>query len=218
MRNRYDRQLEQLDAQLLEMAMLIQQSIAVAIEALIEQDTELAKQAIEADEEINEKEKEVESLCLKLILQQQPVARDLRTISSVLKMITDMERIGDHAADISEITLLLAKHERIKKLEDIPKMAEATTKMLSDSIHAFVEKDISLAESVINYDDIVDDLFEVVKSDLIDLIQKDVRNGNQAIDLVMVAKYFERIGDHAVNIAEWVIFSLTGEHKRRRII
>jgi len=218
MRNRYERQLELLDAQLLEMGTLIEQSIAVAIEALIEQNTELARQAIEADEEINEKEKEIESLCLKLILQQQPVARDLRTISSVLKMITDMERIGDHAADISDITLSLANQKRIKELEDIPKMAEATSKMLSDSIHAFVEKDISLANSVIEYDDVVDDLFDAVKSDLIELIQKDVNNGSQAIDLVMIAKYFERIGDHAVNIAEWVIFSLTGEHKSRRII
>jgi len=218
MRNKYEKQLELLDNKLLEMGMLIEQSIAVAIEALIEQNTELARQAIEADEEINEKEKEIESLCLKLILQQQPVARDLRTISSVLKMITDMERIGDHAADISEITLSLSSHEHIKKLEDIPKMAEATSKMLSDSIHAFVEKDISLANSVIEYDDVVDDLFELVKNDLIELIQKDVNIGSQAIDLVMIAKYFERIGDHAVNIAEWVIFSLTGEHKSRRII
>jgi len=218
MRNKFEEQLALLGEQLLEMGTLVEKSIAVAIEALLTHDVELAEIAIEADEEINEKEKEIESLCLKLIMRQQPVARDLRMISSVLKMITDMERIGDHAADISEIIITLPKRKILKELIDIPKMAEATTKMVAESILAFVNKDIALAESVIAYDDVVDELFEKVKVDLINLIRQDADNGEQAIAFTMIAKYFERIGDHAVNIAEWVIFSLTGEHKRSRIM
>jgi phosphate transport system protein len=141
------------------------------------------------------------------------VARDLRLISAALKMITDMERIGDQAADISEIAVYLSQAPYIKKLETIPKMAEMTIKMVTGSIDAFVKKDLDLAHSVVEADDIVDDYFVVVKNDLIELIHENADNGSQAMDLLMVAKYFERIGDHAVNIAEWVIFSITGEHK-----
>ena len=213
MRNRFDIQLDELNTELIMMGALIESSIDSAVKALIEQDKEQAQKAIAADAIVDEKEKEIERLCLKLLLQQQPVARDLRLISAALKMITDMERIGDQAADISEIAIYLADGPYVKKLETIPKMAEATIKMVSESIDAFVRKDLALVEEVIESDDIVDDLFLTVKNDLIALIHQDANTGGQAMDLLMIAKYFERIGDHAVNIAEWVKFSITGKHK-----
>ena len=148
------------------------------------------------------------------MLQQQPVARDLRLISAVLKMITDMERIGDQCEDISEITIILAGQEYIKRLEHIPQMAKATAKMVTDSIDAFVKKDLELAKAVMESDDMVDSLFLSVKSELIEISRKDPGNIEQSIDLLMVAKYFERIGDHAENIAEWVEFSITGRHRK----
>ena len=197
---------------LIEMGALIEKAIDLAIEALVKQDIELAGQAIEFDAEIDAKEKDIEALCLKLLLQQQPVARDLRLVSAALKMITDMERIGDQAADISEITIHLAAETFIKKLEHIPKMAEATAQMVTESIDAFVEKDLEQARAAIDHDDVVDDLFVTVRQDLIELVRADGGNGEHAMDLLMVAKYLERIGDHAVNIAEWVVFSITG-HK-----
>ena len=150
---------------------------------------------------------------MKLLLQQQPVAKDLRVISSALKMITDMERIGDQASDISEITIQLAKQKYIKELKTIQEMAKEATLMLVKSIEAFVNKDIVLAGEVIGKDDRVDDLFTEVKRELIQLISENTDNGEQATDFLMIAKYLERIGDHATNIAEWVIFSITGEHK-----
>lgn len=212
MRNKFDEQLLLLNSMLIEMGSLIETAISLATQALKERDPEIAKKAIAFDDEVDMKEKEIESLCLKLLLQQQPVARDLRLISAALKMITDMERIGDQSADISEITLMLAGIPYIKELDHIPQMAAATVKMVTDSIDAFVKRDLALAESVIKYDDVVDDLFNAVKSDLIQMIRQDAENGGQAIDLMMIAKYFERIGDHAVNIAEWVMFSITGKH------
>ena len=218
MRRRFDEQLNEMNNSLIQMGALIENAIALATKALVEQNVELAREAIDSDEEINEMEKHIESLCLKLILHQQPIASDLRLISTALKMITDMERIGDHATDISEITLMLAGTTYIKKLEHIPQMAQETMKMLSNSIDAYVNKDLELANKVIADDDIVDNLFCTVKEDLIELIHKDVKKGGQAMDLLMVAKYFERIGDHAVNIAEWVIFSITGEHKNKKIL
>ncbi len=213
MRNRFDTQLDELNTELIHMGALVEDAISSAVQALCRQDRELAISAIKLDLLVDVKEKEIEDLCLKLLLQQQPVARDLRLISAALKMITDMERIGDQAADISEITILLAGEPYIKKLETIPKMAEETIKMVTASIDAFVRKDLELARQVIEADDIVDELFITVKNDLIDVIHQDPRKGGQAMDLLMVAKYFERIGDHAVNIAEWVVFSITGEHK-----
>ena len=218
MRKRFDEQLKDMNNSLIQMGALIENAISLATKALIKQNSSLAKKAIACDNEINEMEKQIESQCLKLILHQQPIARDLRLISTALKMITDMERIGDHAVDISEITLFLSGAKYIKKLEHIPQMADATIKMVSNSIDAYVNKDLKLANSVIKYDDVVDELFCDVKQDLIELIHKDVDNGEQAMDLLMIAKYFERIGDHAVNIAEWVIFSITGKHKNSRII
>jgi phosphate transport system regulatory protein PhoU len=218
MRKRFDEQLNDMNNELIQMGALIENAIALAVRALVEQDSALAKKAIDCDNEIDEMEKQIESRCLKLILHQQPIASDLRTISTALKMITDMERIGDHATDISEITLLLSDAVYIKKLVYIPQMAEATVKMVSDSIDAYVHKNPELANAVIAYDDVVDELFCNLKAELIACIHEDVENGEQAMDFLMIAKYFERIGDHAVNIAEWVIFYITGEHKNKRII
>ena len=213
MRNRFDRQLSTLNDELIEMGSMIEKSIETAIKALVNQDVDLARHAIEADEEIDRQERIIEDLCLKLLLQQQPVAKDLRLISSALKMITDMERIGDHASDISEITIALADQPYIKKLEHIKQMAKETMIMLVGSIEAFVDKDLEKANEVIKRDDVVDDLFDKVKKELIQMIHENADKGEQAADLLMVAKYMERIGDHATNISEWVIFSITGEHK-----
>ncbi len=173
---------------------------------------ELARTAILEDEEIDRKERVIESLCMKLLLLQQPVARDLRLISSALKMITDMERIGDQAADISEIVTLANIQARDDTLY-IGEMARHTIKMVTDSIDAFVRRDLELAHSVIDYDDVVDDLFSRAKNELIHRIEEKAINGEYAIDLLMIAKYFERIGDHATNIAEWVEYAITGRHK-----
>jgi phosphate transport system protein len=215
MRNKFEEQLAELNNKLIEMGALIERSIAHAIKAMIEQDVVLAQKVIDYDDEIDQKERDIETLCFKLLLQQQPVAKDLRLISAALKMITDMERIGDQAADISQITIYLAKEEYIKQLIHIPQMAEATIKMVTDSINAFVNKDLELARAVSEHDDVVDDLFYTIKSELIALIHENISNGQQALDLLMIAKYFERIGDHAVNIGEWVIFSITGIHGKK---
>ena len=218
MRSKFEEQLNQLHSSLIEMGRMVERAIEDATKALTAQDVVLAQKTIDSDDEIDVAEKEIESLCLKVILQQHPVARDLRLVSSILKMTTDLERIGDHASDISEITLLLAKTPFIKTLEHIPLMAEVTMKMITKSIEAFVKSDLDLANEVIVTDDVVDDLFVTVKNDLISLIKENADNGDQAIDLVMIAKYFERIGDHAVNVAEWVVFSLTGKHKNSKIM
>ena len=218
MRNRFDKELELLNNELIEMGCLIENAIENAIEALMKQDTQLAYKAIEFDKEVDEKRKDIERLCLKLLLQQQPVATDLRIISTALKMITDMERIGDQASDISEITIRLSNDEYIKKIVHIPQMAKETIKMVRDSVDAFVGHNLELANAVIAYDDVIDDLFDTVKEELIGLIRQNADNGEQEVDLIMIAKYFEKIGDHAENIAEWVVFSITGIHKNERIL
>ena len=215
MRNRFDRQLCTLNDELIEMGSMIEKSIETAVKAMVAQDVALAKEVIDSDEEIDRQEREIEDLCLKLLLQQQPVAKDLRLISAALKMITDMERIGDQATDISEITIAMADKPYIKKLEHIQQMAKETMVMLVESIEAFVNKDMEKAEAVIAHDDIVDDLFSKVKNELISMIHENVDAGEQAADLLMVAKYLERIGDHATNISEWVIFSITGSHPEK---
>ena len=214
-RTRFDKQLECLNNELISMGTLIEKAIEMAVDALINQDVEKAKIAMSFDDEVDKKEGDIEALCLKLILQQQPVASDLRTISSALKMITDMERIADHAVDISELTIEMAGLPYIKRLNHIKEMAKETTLMLISSIDAYVNKDLEKAQIVINSDDIVDELFLKVKSEIIDLIHENKENGKQATDLIMVAKYFDRIGDHATNIAEWVIFSITGKHNKK---
>jgi len=212
MRGRFDEQLDNLNNMLIEMGGLIESALGFAAQALEKQDVELAKKVIALEEEANQKEKDVENLCLKLLLQQQPVARDLRLISAALKMITDMERIGDQSADISEIVIMMSGTPYIKKLEHIPQMAVETAKMVTEAIDAFVKKDLELAQAVVDYDDVVDDLFDKVRIELMELIREGDSIGVQAIDLLMIAKYFERIGDHAVNIAGWVQFSITGKH------
>ena len=214
MRNRFDRELDLLNEQLIEMGNLIESAIKTAVTALEEQDVELAKRIVEKDKEVDNMERDIERRCLKLILQQQPVARDLRLISSALKMITDMERIGDQASDISEIAIRLANVKYVKELVHIPQMAQATIKMVKDSIDSFVRKDTELAKEVIFYDDKVDELFDIIKDELVDIIREDIEHKEQIVDLLMMAKYFERIGDHAVNIAEWVYFAIEGEHFR----
>lgn len=213
MRNRFDRQLERLNNELIHMGTLIEHAIEMAVSALVTQNVDKAQEAIAFDVEIDREEKEIESLCMKLLLQQQPVASDLRLISSALKMITDMERIGDHASDISEMTILMAGTPYIVNPQQIQGMAKETTDMVIKSIDAFVNRDIELAKKVIEQDDLVDELFMKVKQELIMLINKSAENGEQATDILMVAKYFERIGDHATNIAEWVIYSITGSHE-----
>lgn len=212
MRNRFDEQLMQLNRELIEMGALCEEAILVASESLLANDKQLAAKVAPLDSEIDRKERTIESLCLKLLLQQQPVARDLRQISAALKMITDMERIGDQAEDIAEIICSIdvypAGNSRL-----LQEMADATIKMVTESVDAFVKNDIIIAKKVIEDDDIVDSYFDQIKQKLIASIAEDPDNGEFAIDILIIAKYFERIGDHAVNIAEWVIFSVTGEHK-----
>lgn len=213
MRSRFDKQLNQLNNNLLEMGALTEQAIESAVRALSEQDENAARGAIELEREIDSQERAVESLCLKLLLEQQPVAGDLRLISAALKMITDLERIGDQAADIAEIILRLRGQTYIKPLIHLSQMAARAIEMVTGSIDAFVQKDLEKTKSIFELDDLVDELFRIVKNELVELIRKDASCSEQAIDLLMIAKYFERIGDHAQNIAEWVEFSLTGVHK-----
>lgn len=211
MRIRFDEQLEQLNKEMINMGTMIEDSIGDAVKALMKQDVELAKKVMAGDEPIDRTERKIEDLCLRLLLQQQPVARDLRTISAALKMVTDMERIGDHATDISELAITLAKKPYVKKLDHIEDMAKETMVMLIQSLEAYVEKNLEKAQKVIAHDDVIDELFEKVKKELVQLIRDHADEGEQAVDLLMVTKYFERIGDHATNIAEWVIFSITGQ-------
>ena len=212
-RNRFDEQLHTLGHELLEMGSLIERAIRSATDALVKQDVEAALQAIAADKEVDQAERDIESLCLKLLLQQQPVARDLRLISSALKMITDMERIGDQASDIAELVIYLSKEPYIKELTHLPQMAENAIRMVTGALDAYVRKDLALAQEVMAMDDAIDELFITVKDELIAAIRSDAAAGSQAIDLLMIAKYYERIGDHAQNIAEWVEYALTGRHK-----
>lgn len=208
MRSRFDEQLRELNKEMIDMGRMIVQSIAMAIEALTDKDDILAKRIMEGDDQVDHAQKKIENICFNLLIQQQPVARDLRTVTAAMKMVTDMERIGDHAADISEMTILMGKESPIDKFQHINKMASETVIMLNHSIEAYVERDKEKAKEVIVHDDVVDQLFDEVKKDIINLIQKDSGDGEEALDLLMVAKYFERIGDHATNIAEWVIYSL----------
>ena len=209
MRNKFNEQLLELNKEMIEMGNKIIDSIKMAIAALESSDTEKAKRIMESDAEIDCLQKRIENICFNLLIQQQPVATDLRNVTAAMKMVTDMERIGDHAADISEITILMGQESRVDQFEHIAKMANETMIMLNHSIEAYVEKDAEKARRVIEHDDIVDALFDAAKKDVIQLILDDSGEGEEATDLLMIAKYFERIGDHATNIAEWVIFSLT---------
>ncbi|MEA4815560.1 MAG: phosphate signaling complex protein PhoU [Lachnospiraceae bacterium] len=212
MRIRFDEQLAILNKELISMGALCEEVISIAAKAMLSGDNKMASKVAALDCEIDHKERNIESMCLKLILQQQPVAKDLRQISAALKMISDMERIGDQAEDISEIIGYLGGRT-VKDCDHIGEMAQATIKMVTESVDAFVKQDIELANAVIAYDDVVDVLFDKVKASLIDMIGSKPYNGEYALDLLMIAKYFERIGDHATNIAEWVLFSVTGVHK-----
>jgi len=215
MRNRFDRQLVQLNEELIEMGALCKEAVADAMTALLKSDKQARQKAFLTEYEIDHKEREIEALCMKLLLQQQPVARDLRTISAALKMISDMERIGDQASDIADIVKFL-EGSGITRHVHIRQMAEAAMQMLTDSIDSFVKKDLLLAHRVMEMDDVVDELFNQVKSELIRVIAEQPGQGETCIDILMIAKYFERIGDHVVNIAEWVEYSVTGVHKESR--
>ena len=212
MRSRFDEQLTLLSRELIEMGALCEKVISMASRALMDGDATLARRVAPLDSEIDHKERSIESMCLKLLLQQQPVARDLRQISAALKMITDMERIGDQAEDISEIVQFL-NGRTVENADLLQEMSRAVIKMVTESVDAYVKHDIMLAEKVVKDDDVVDSCFTTVKHKLIDAIAANPSDGEYALDLMMIAKYFERIGDHAVNIAEWVIFSVTGVHK-----
>ena len=212
MRDRFTQQMEKLHVELIEMGALCEQAISRAYQVLMEEDPQAAQELRKKDAAIDEKEKDIERLCLKLLLQQQPVAKDLRRISAALKMITDMERIGDQASDIAEIvqtTHLKAPGENIR-LKD---MAQITQRMVSKSVDAYVKQDLGIARQVIREDDLVDHLFEEVKNELVCALKDGTSSGEQSLDYLMIAKYYERIGDHATNIAEWVEFSITGQHE-----
>ena len=211
MRSKFDEQLAFLHKELITMGALCENAIAMSAKALGEGDVPLAGEVFDYSAQIDRKERDIETMCLRLLLQQQPVAKDLRVISSALKMITDMERIGDQAEDIAEIVTMqhiTAAHDKL----NIHDMAAATIKMVTDSIDAFVKNDVELAKSVIEYDDVVDGHFDKAKKQLISYLGQSEADGEYALDLLMIAKYLERIGDHATNIAEWVLFSILGRH------
>ena len=209
-RKYYDMELQKLNASLLEMGEMIRMAIGGAVTALLEFDHDKAREIIAYDEQIDKQNRKIEQQCYTLLLSQQPVAGDLRMVSAALKMTTDMERIGDHAADISEIELMLEKLPTLS-CAPIQQMATETSVMLIKSLEAFAQRDEEKANWVIDRDDVVDDLFDTVKSELIKAIRQNADNGETATDLLMAAKYFERIGDHATNIAQWAIFAITGE-------
>ena len=211
MRNRFDQQLEKLNVELVTMGALCEDALTYAIRALFDRESDMAERAEEAEKQIDQMEREIESICMRLLLQQQPVARDLRVISSALKMIGDMERIGDQAADIAEIVKYLDEEE-VPNLGHLREMSDFAAGMVTASINSFVRQDLNLAKKVILDDDVVDGYFEKVKEALIGLIAEGDRDGAFLLDILMIAKYIERIGDHATNIAEWVVYSITGEH------
>ena len=213
MRTRFDQQLGKLNVELITMGALCEEAIGLVADALTRGATVKSNEISSLEVRIDHKERDIESLCMKLLLQQQPVAGDLRVISSALKMISDMERIGDQAADIAEILQYITDAEAESK-SHIAEMAAAAGRMVTDAVSAFVSKDPQQAKAVMAYDDQVDGLFARVKEDLTAMILENPKNGENCLDLLMIAKYFERIGDHAVNIAEWVMFSLTGRHEK----
>ncbi len=213
MRTRFDTELDNLNSDMIAMGALCENAISEAMQSLFTADKAAAQRTIEEDREIDRKEKDIEALCLRLLLQQQPVARDLRVISSALKMITDMERIGDQAADIAELIRHMHLTPVSRQNKHLSKMADAAKKMVTESIDAFVKKDAALATKVLADDDLVDSLFLKLRRDIIEMIAADPGCGEEAVDVLMIAKYLERIGDHATNIAEWVLFSITGTHE-----
>lgn len=216
-RSEFDHELENLHLDLIQMGGLIEEAIDKSITALEKRDRALAETIIANDRRIDDLNRSIEARCLSLLLRQQPVAKDLRAISTALKMITDMERIGDHAADIADISLRFDSEPFIKTLEHIPLMARISSAMVKDSINAFVKSDVPASREIIRRDDEVDNLFETVKQEIIAILTHSPESADQAVDFMMIAKYLERIGDHAVNISGWVIFSVTGEHESKKI-
>ena len=212
MRSRYDEELKNLHGALIDMGAMIESAISGAITALENRDIQKAKDIIAYDEDIDAQERLIEEMCMKLLLRQQPVARDLRKISTAFKLITDMERIGDHAADISELAIMLRDLPQMNS-NSLREMAVQTSTMLISSVEAYVEQDEEKARAVIRQDDVVDDLFVTVKSEMIEAIRQNSDFSEAAADLLMAAKYFERIGDHATNIAEWTVYAFTGRHE-----
>mgnify|MGYP000121467789 FL=1 len=212
MRERFEQQMEILHTELIELGALCEQAIGRTYEVLLEGNQRAAEEIIKKDQDVDAKEREIEDLCFRIILQHQPVARDLRQVSAALKMITDMERIGDQAADIADIVKVtsLGVPDASIRLKD---MAKATASMVTKCIDAYVKQDLKLAREVIDFDDIVDDLFDEVKDEILQGMRKGITTDVQSLDYLMIAKYYERIGDHATNIAEWVVYSINGHHK-----
>ena len=210
MRSKFDEQMDELNNQMINMGTMIERSIAKAVEALTKKNSVLAKEVTAEDEMIDRQQKLIENMCFNLLIQQQPVAKDLRTITAAMKIVTDMERIGDHAADISEMVIFMGEDKTLDKFATISKMAAETMYMLNKSIEAYVERSNEKAAEVVNHDDIVDELFTKAKQDIINMIIDNPNDSDDAIDLILVSKYFERIGDHAVNIANWVTFYCKG--------
>lgn len=217
-RSEFDKELENLHLDLIRMGGMIEEAIDHSITALEKRDKELAKSIIANDRQVDDLDRTIEARCLSLLLRQQPVAKDLRAISTALKMVTDMERIGDQAADIADISLRFGDEPFIKSLEHIPLMARTASAMVRGSINAFVKSDAAASHEIIQRDDEVDGLFETIKQELIRVLTHRPEAADQAVDFLMIAKYLERIGDHAVNICGWVIFSITGEHKDTKIL
>ena len=213
MRSRFDEQLNRLNAALIELGGMVEYAIGGGVKALCRQDLPLAREVMAFDHAVDQKEREIEQMCIRLLLQQQPVAKDLRFISAALKMITDMERIGDQAADISELVAMLDPRTFERAPVHIPDMGDQAIAMVKAAVSAFVARDMEAAQRVIADDDRQDQLFGAVRDELVAWIAQEPMNGAQALDLMMIAKYLERIGDHAVNIAEWVQFAVTGTHK-----
>ena len=212
MRTRFEFQLNQLNTELILMGALCEDAISCAVKYLIENDHKMKENVAEAEEQINRKMRDIEGLCMRLLIQQQPVATDLRVISSALKMISAMERIGDQAFDISEIAEYVSSSGMNSKTH-ISDMAEAASRMVTNCVESFVKKDVEAARAVVKMDDEVDDLFIQLKNELIEAIRSNKEDAEALVDLLMIAKYFERIGDHAVNIAQWVIYAIIGEHE-----
>jgi phosphate transport system protein len=214
MRTHFEEQMQHLNEALIDMGALCEEGISACTKALLNTDEATPGMAKAIERDIDQKERDIETQCLRLLLQQQPVARDLRLISAAMKMISDMERIGDQASDIEEITKYIGNDMDIRERLRFGDMAKATIDMVTDAVNSFVKKDIALARSVIDCDDIVDDQFNTTKKDLIRMISEGDTRGELLLDLMMIAKYFEKIGDHATNIAEWVVYSITGSHPK----
>ena len=213
-RKLFEEELSELKTELVEMCRLTEQMINNAITALVNRDRELGKSVGPADKRVDEYEMDIEKRCMRILLRQQPVAKDFREVSTALKMITDIERFGDQASDIGDLVYTMPGERYIKKLEHITAMGNLAEKMVRESVDSFISNNEALANEVIALDDKMDDLFLTVKKELIELIKKDGANGDQAIELMMVAKYLERIGDHAVNVAEWTKYNETGVHEK----